>query len=278
MADIDANQEKFRQQDVFISHEAGDSLRMAIDDPNSFISSDIFKDQDRLAAYLEAAEREIRRKRLDGQLAELGVFGREGGMEAEVISLALKMRRELPDAPKGVVVLYADINGLREVNNTLGHPAGDKLIFKVVERLRKVLRNTDDIGRVGGDEMVALLPFSNRETADRILNIGSFEHDGSARPGILPALTEELEQLLAEFKDEYKDKWPAGDENKRPGMASVGWHFFTREEFLQRFQEFLDSKDKGKQFITMLVKEADEAMYQSKRGLSPDASPEKSES
>lgn len=55
-------------------------------------------------------------------------------------------------------VLYVDVDGLREVNNTLGHGAGDLLLTTIVERVRSQLRADDLLSRVGGDEFVIVLP------------------------------------------------------------------------------------------------------------------------
>ncbi|MBY0362675.1 MAG: diguanylate cyclase, partial [Phreatobacter sp.] len=53
-----------------------------------------------------------------------------------------------------VALFYVDIDRFKEVNDRLGHAAGDQLIKAVVTRLRERLRDDDMIGRVGGDEFV----------------------------------------------------------------------------------------------------------------------------
>jgi diguanylate cyclase (GGDEF)-like protein len=55
-------------------------------------------------------------------------------------------------------IVMLDLNGLKQVNDTLGHQAGDELIRSVADCLRATMRATDAAYRTGGDEFIALLP------------------------------------------------------------------------------------------------------------------------
>jgi diguanylate cyclase (GGDEF)-like protein len=56
----------------------------------------------------------------------------------------------------GFAVLYLDLDHFKEINDTLGHTAGDKLLQQVASRLRHSTRETDVIARIGGDEFAVL--------------------------------------------------------------------------------------------------------------------------
>jgi diguanylate cyclase (GGDEF)-like protein len=85
--------------------------------------------------------------------------------------------------------LYVDLDEFKNVNDTLGHAAGDQLLIQTAARLRGVLRDSDTIGRMGGDEFVVLIDGSEVEigpqlVAERLLEAmrQPFELDDAANP------------------------------------------------------------------------------------------------
>ncbi|HEY0044003.1 MAG TPA: EAL domain-containing protein [Allosphingosinicella sp.] len=66
---------------------------------------------------------------------------------------------------RGCALMLIDLDRFKQVNDTLGHPMGDKLLKKVARRLEKVLGQDGAAGRLGGDEFEAILPGIEEESA-----------------------------------------------------------------------------------------------------------------
>ena len=86
-------------------------------------------------------------------------------------------------------MLFVDVDGLKMINDTLGHRAGDEALIQVANLLSKGVRHSDVVARIGGDEFGILLESSDadaaHETAARLIEqISSCEvlHDGEALP------------------------------------------------------------------------------------------------
>lgn len=67
-------------------------------------------------------------------------------------------------------LIVGDINGLKLINDSLGHADGDKIIAKVGDRLKCCVREKDILARIGGDEFSILMPNTTEEEADSLLD------------------------------------------------------------------------------------------------------------
>jgi diguanylate cyclase (GGDEF)-like protein len=63
-------------------------------------------------------------------------------------------------------VIYFDVNGMKQINDTYGHPAGDAALRHVADVLRKNVRESDIVGRLGGDEFGVILAQTSQEQAN----------------------------------------------------------------------------------------------------------------
>jgi diguanylate cyclase (GGDEF)-like protein/PAS domain S-box-containing protein len=94
--------------------------------------------------------------------------------------LELALARSLRTG-ENVTVLLIDLDGFKDVNDTLGHAAGDDLLRTVARRLQHTLRDADSVARLGGDEFVVVA-----ETSQDAL------HAGTVASRILEALREPI--------------------------------------------------------------------------------------
>jgi diguanylate cyclase (GGDEF)-like protein len=90
-----------------------------------------------------------------------GVLRRGAGLAALERDLAAVKR----SASGRLAVVFIDLDGLKEVNDQLGHVEGDRLLRKVATALESGLRAQDLVFRYGGDEFVCILPESNAGAA-----------------------------------------------------------------------------------------------------------------
>lgn len=103
--------------------------------------------RDEMGERQKTAEQIIQMARHDGLT---GLANRRVFVEAVQQAIA-RARRGASFA-----VLYLDLDHFKDINDTLGHPIGDRLLQSVAERLRELLRETDLAARFGGDEFAVL--------------------------------------------------------------------------------------------------------------------------
>lgn len=81
------------------------------------------------------------------------IYNRRGFYEAAQITIT-----QYVTAGKKGLVLFGDMDGLKSINDTFGHEAGDKAIKAEAEILKKIFKSSDVIGRLGGDEFAIVAP------------------------------------------------------------------------------------------------------------------------
>lgn len=104
-----------------------------------------------------------------------GLYNRRGFMSLaeQQLKIAVRVKREL-------VLLYADLDNLKAINDTHGHAQGDMALVKTAEILKETFRTSDVIARLGGDEFAVLaidVPNSNVEIISKRLHENFAQHN-----------------------------------------------------------------------------------------------------
>ncbi len=114
-----------------------------------------------LTQLRRALEREKQLARVDPLT---GVANRRYFVELLGVELSRARR-----SGRAVTVAYADLDNFKQVNDQLGHDAGDRLLKTVARTMSGRLRVTDSIGRMGGDEFAICLPETGAKAAEVVL-------------------------------------------------------------------------------------------------------------
>ncbi|WP_434676326.1 diguanylate cyclase domain-containing protein [Pseudomonas sp. D3-10] len=92
-----------------------------------------------------------------------GIPNRRGILD--LISSVLDVSVSIPDHPDCSALIYMDLDRFKTINDQKGHEVGDELLIAFAKRTRACLRDSDLLGRIGGDEFVAFLPRTDRSQA-----------------------------------------------------------------------------------------------------------------
>jgi diguanylate cyclase (GGDEF)-like protein len=138
------------------------------------IADDELTPQARAALARTLAENDAMRRELDDARARIALLERLADEDSlapianrrafvrELSRMIAFTRRYGP--PSSVV--YFDVNGMKQINDTHGHPAGDAALRHIADILCKNVRSSDIVGRLGGDEFGVILTQTNQEQAN----------------------------------------------------------------------------------------------------------------
>jgi len=156
-----------------------------------------------------------------------------------------------------LALLFIDLDRFKEVNDSAGHTAGDKLLIQVARRLNECIRESDTLARLGGDEFVVILNnLSNNHDAENVARtiLGVLEQPFSLGGGITAAISASIGISL--YPDDGEED-SSLIQNADAAMYRVketgrnGFEFFTAEmtreaNTCQQFKSaFKDSLEKG---------------------------------
>ena len=113
-------------------------------------------------------EEELRAMALVDELTNL--YNRRGflTLARQQLKTANRMRTRL-------CLLFCDFDGLKQINDAFGHPEGDRALREITEVLRQTFRESDILGRIGGDEFV-VLALETQEDSSKVLNARLLEN------------------------------------------------------------------------------------------------------
>ncbi len=140
----------------------------------------------------------IERHRMQAALRSLsltdeltGLYNRRGFYALAEQQLKMARSRGME---KGLLIFYMDMDGLKQINDTFGHAEGSRALKRIVGVIQQTFRESDIIGRVGGDEFTALAIEASGDCAERILT----------------RLRENLRACNAEGRDPYELSFSVG--------------------------------------------------------------------
>ncbi|MDD2699989.1 MAG: EAL domain-containing protein [Sideroxydans sp.] len=121
--------------------------------------SAIRDDEDKLQRYVGVFSDISHLKAHEAELSRIAHYDALTGIPNRVL-LADRMKQAIAQTAREqnmLAVCYLDLDGFKQINDTLGHDAGDQVLVEIASRIGKTLRGGDTVARLGGDEFVVVL-------------------------------------------------------------------------------------------------------------------------
>lgn len=110
----------------------------------------------------QRALRRLMREELDMALTDpLTGIGNRRHFDSQISSRMMHKRENVP----ATALVIIDIDHFKTINDTYGHPSGDRVLEEIAARLRNSIRTSDFLARIGGEEFAVLLPTASAEGA-----------------------------------------------------------------------------------------------------------------
>jgi diguanylate cyclase (GGDEF)-like protein/PAS domain S-box-containing protein len=198
----------------------------------------------------------IGRKRADERVAYVAQFDSLTGLPNRVL-FRDRLSQAMSRAERNqslLALMFLDLDRFKEINDTVGHKAGDRLLQSVAERLKGALRTADTVARLGGDEFTVILediesPEAANEVIQKLLDVLTrpFALDGheffvtvSAGISLYPLDRGDIETLImnADIAMYHaKDRGKNNYQFYRPEMNALKQEARTIESHLRRALE-----------------------------------------
>ena len=152
---------------ILISAESNESIRLRSFEEGA---ADYLAKPFLMREFLARVEKVVRESEERRELWRLATTDALTGL-ANLRFLRETLHREIQLVPRyqhPLTLIMIDMDGLKEINDRLGHEAGNQALRKLAERIRSSLRSADFAARFGGDEFAILLPHATVEEGEQL--------------------------------------------------------------------------------------------------------------
>ena len=167
-------------------------------------------------SYLATLNAELKELSLRDSLT--GLYNNRQFMAEQLKYLSSRAKRY----DNSLVILFADLDGLKQINDTYSHLAGDSAIVATASRIQSAMREMDIIFRFGGDEFLIIASVKNGAETDEI--------------------EKEIEHIAKKISDTVSGKPIHYGEDKISLNISVGAHIINPENTIERELLIVDKK------------------------------------